>query len=116
MGGSMSSRVPRVLLLSMPFGALNRPSLGLSLLKSVLREARIPCDVRYLTFPFAELAGYDQYTWISSDVPYTAFAGDWCFAEQLYGSRLETDQAYIQHILSETWQLDRTAVARILRI
>jgi ribosomal peptide maturation radical SAM protein 1 len=116
MGGSSAPSSRRVLLLSLPFGALNRPSLGLSLLKGVLSEADIPCDVRYLTFPFAELIGHDDYSWISSDVPYTAFAGDWCFAEQLYGFRDEVDRAYVQDILSETWRLDHTAIRRVLRI
>jgi hypothetical protein len=58
-------------------GALGRPALGLSLLQAELTAAGVACDVRYLTFPFAELIGLEAYDWLSYEVPYTAFAGDW---------------------------------------
>jgi hypothetical protein len=47
----------KVILLSMPFGSLDRPALGISLLKAGLEGKGITCDVRYLTFTFAELVG-----------------------------------------------------------
>ena len=50
----------KALLLSMPFGALERQALGLSLFKAQLAELHIACDIRYLTFPFAELIGYED--------------------------------------------------------
>ncbi|MEA2264147.1 MAG: hypothetical protein QOJ51_6972, partial [Acidobacteriaceae bacterium] len=40
----------KVLLVSMPFGALERQALGLSLLKARLTQTGTACDVRYLTF------------------------------------------------------------------
>jgi hypothetical protein len=48
-----------VLLVSMPFGPLLEPSLGLSLLKATL--ARHGCNARvlYLTLPFAKDVGID---------------------------------------------------------
>ncbi|MBI3970032.1 MAG: RiPP maturation radical SAM protein 1 [Chloroflexi bacterium] len=106
----------KVLLLSMPFGALERQALGLSLLKGRLAEATIGCDIRYLTFTFAELIGYEDYQWMSFEVPYTAFAGDWCFTRTLYGERLDADGGYIHEVLRETWQLDESSVQRILGI
>ena len=60
----------------MPYGALERPALGLSLLKSVLEEENISCDMRYLTFQFADFIGADNYQWMCYELPYTAFAGD----------------------------------------
>ena len=54
----------KVLLLSMPMGALERPSLGLSLLKARLDELGVECDVRYLTFAFAEFIGQGNYQWM----------------------------------------------------
>jgi len=77
----------RVLLLSMPFGAVGRQALGLSLLKVRLVESGIVCDVRYFPFTFAEFIGYSEYQWIASNLPYTAFAGDWTFTHTLYGER-----------------------------
>ena len=106
----------KTLLLSMPFGALERPSLGLSLLKARLAEEGLACDVRYLTFAFAEFIGHDDYQWLCYEVPYTAFAGDWCFTAALYGPRPEREREYVERMLRETWQLDDSAVRRVLRI
>src|ERR1700687_5641171 len=95
----------KILLLSMPMGALERPSLGLSLLKARLDELGVECDVRYLTFAFAEFIGQGNYQWMCYELPYTAFAGDWSFTQALYGERPEVEQEYIQKILREVWQL-----------
>src|SRR6266498_1690074 len=102
----------KVLLVSMPFGALNRPALGLSLLKPALQAAGIDCDIRYLALPFAELLGLEDYQWVGSALPYTAFAGDWTFTPHLYGAQPEADARYMQTVLRETWQLDDRAIAR----
>jgi ribosomal peptide maturation radical SAM protein 1 len=106
----------KVLLLSMPFGMLDRQALGLSLLKARLAEANIGCDVRYLTFAFAELIGYEEYQWLSFEVPYTTFAGDWAFAHLLCRENHGTANRYVQEVLRNTWRLSESAIARILRI
>ena len=106
----------KVLLLSMPFGALARPALGISLLKAELAEAGVICDVRYMMFPFAEFTGYEDYQWVSAALPYTAFAGDWTFTHALYGDRPDIEQRYIQEVLRDTWQLAPAAIQRLLRI
>jgi ribosomal peptide maturation radical SAM protein 1 len=106
----------KILLLSMPFGALERPALGLSLLKTRLQEVGIGCDVRYLSFTFADLIGAEDYLWISSALPYIAFAGDWSFSEALYGARAEADAGYIEKVLRKTWRIDDESIARIKRI
>ena len=107
----------RVLLLSMPFGALERQSLGLSLLKARLDEGgKIGCDLKYLTFTFAEAIGFEAYQWVSSALPYTAFAGDWLFTESLYGSRPDDDEQYVREILRETWQISDQEIAWLLKI
>jgi len=106
----------KVLLVSMPFGALNRPALGLSQLKAELARHSVHCEIRYFAFLFAEFLGSDDYQWIQSDLPYTAFAGDWCFTESLYGPRSEEDQRYVADFFCGTWQRNRTDVQRLLRI
>jgi ribosomal peptide maturation radical SAM protein 1 len=106
----------KVLLVSMPMGAMERPALGLSLLKARLNEAGFACDVRYLTFAFAEFIGHDDYQWMCYQLPYTAFAGEWSFTEALYGDHSVADHAYVQDILRTAWQLPESDVARILRI
>jgi ribosomal peptide maturation radical SAM protein 1 len=101
----------------MPFGALERPAISLGLLKSHCDRLEVPCDIRYLTFEFAELIGLGDYLWLCSDeVPYTAFAGDWLFSTALYGARPYADAAYVDEVLERTWALDGAAVARLWRV
>ena len=101
----------------MPLGALERPSLGLSLLKARLEEEDLPCEVRYLTFPFADFIGTENYQWMCYELPYTAFAGDWSFTSVLYpDSEAAQPENYIREILQETWCLGRETIDRILYI
>src|SRR6266404_1198847 len=106
----------KVLLVSMPYGALERPALGLSLLKPALADAGIPCDVRYLNFSFADLLGLERYRWVSSELPYTAFAGDWTFTSLLYGERPRADAAYVAEVLRGVWSLPDADIDRLLRL
>ncbi len=50
-----------VLLVNMPFAALYRPSIGLSLLKGKLNRLRIDSQILYFTIPMAERIGIDRY-------------------------------------------------------
>ncbi|HDZ27117.1 hypothetical protein LCGC14_0669600 [marine sediment metagenome] len=106
----------KIMLCSMPFGALERQALGLSLLKARLTEIGIPCELHYLTFPFAELIGVEEYNWMVNEAPYTAFSGDWSFTNALYGENNEADERYIREVLQDTWQYDDQAITRILRV
>lgn len=106
----------KILLISMPFGALERPSLGLSLLKARLGEEGFACDVRYLNFAFAEFVGPEIYQWMSYELPYTAFAGDWSFTTSLYGERPEAERDYVQEILRDTWRLSEEDIRRVFYI
>ena len=105
-----------VLLISMPFGALERQALGLSTLKACLARDGIPCDIRYLNFDFAGLAGANDYVWVTHQLPYTAFAGDWCFTEQLYGAQVLREQEYIDQILRGEWKLSDADIRQLLRV
>ena len=108
--------VGTTLLLSMPFGALERPALGLSLLKAGLVERGFACDARYPTFTFAEYIGFETYQWMSFELPYTAFAGDWTFTTALYGERVAEDRRYVEEVLRETWHLEEHSIARLRRV
>ena len=67
----------------------------------------------YPSFTFADLLGAEKYQWISSALPYIAFAGDWCFAETLYGPRPAADARYLAEVLQKTWQLGLEAIAEV---
>jgi ribosomal peptide maturation radical SAM protein 1 len=105
----------RVLLVTMPFGAIDRPALGLSLLQAVARREGFECDVRYLTLPFAEFLGAAEYLWLTDAVPYESFAGDWVFSEALYGSRPRVDAGYEDHILRRRHRMADDDVRRLRR-
>jgi len=107
----------RVLLISMPFGALERPALSLGLLKAHCDRLGVACDTRYLTFDFADMVGLGDYLWMcSDDVPYTAFVGEWLFSAALYGARPYADGAYVDEILKRAWRQDDAALARLQRM
>lgn len=103
-----------VLLVSAPFGSLDRPALGLSLLQAELRRSDVRCWSRHLGFDFADRIGADEYRWMSDQVPYTAFAGEWVFAASLAPDL--DGAAYVREVLRGTWGLDARAVARVLRV
>lgn len=106
----------KILLLSMPYGALERQALGLSLLKAQASRMGVECDLRYFTFTFAEFIGYENYQWISNDIPYTAFAGDWTFTGDLYGEDAGAVHDYVQNILINRFQLEEPCIRRIARV
>ena len=108
--------VVRTLLLSMPFGAVDRPALGLSLLKAGLQRKGLACDVAYPFEHLIRLIGLADYKWLTDRLPYTAFAGDWCFTLPLYGRRPDEDWAYVTDILRDTWAMSAHDIRRILRV
>lgn len=100
----------------MPFGAVDRPALGISLLKAGLVRRGHDCDIAYALELFARRIGTADYRWLADEVPYTCFAGDWCFAEALYGPRPEEDWKYVHDILLQTWAMRKTDVHRVLNV
>jgi ribosomal peptide maturation radical SAM protein 1 len=114
---TVRARAEHVLLVSMPFGALERPALSLGLLKAHCARLGVPCDVWYATFAYADLVGVEEYLWLcSDDVPYTAFAGDWVFAEAVHGPRPEADTAYVERVLRKTWRTPEADLHRLRRL
>jgi ribosomal peptide maturation radical SAM protein 1 len=106
--------VTSVLLVSTPFGSLDRPALGLGLLQAQLERQGVHCWTRHLGFDFADRVGADEYRWLAGEVPYTSFAGEWVFAASL--SPGLDGAAYVREVLRGTWGLDERAVARVLRV
>ena len=106
----------RTLLVSMPFGAVDRPALGISLLKAELIAAGHEADVAY---PFEHLIhriGLETYQWLTDGVPYTSFAGDWCFTLPLYQRDSDRDWAYVHDILIREWAMSKSDIARIVTV
>jgi len=89
----------RVLLVTMPFGPMTRPAVGISLLKAELAERGVACDLRYLNLRFAALLGIETYHEISESLPTSSLIGDWLFRETLFGPDPERDDEYLDEHL-----------------
>ncbi|WP_380282104.1 RiPP maturation radical SAM C-methyltransferase [Kitasatospora purpeofusca] len=88
----------RIVLLHMPWGAIDVPSLALGILHTAAARAGHQVDVRYANLDFvdwaAETAGFgvDDYQYFS-EKSYFQGAGDWAFAGALYGDDGDIDDA-----------------------
>jgi ribosomal peptide maturation radical SAM protein 1 len=72
----------KVALIYMPWGAISRGAIGVSLLKRLLKQHGHECDVHYLNIPFAKGIGFDLYSRISEA---SAFFPEWFFSAALFG-------------------------------
>src|SRR3989442_11463696 len=81
----------RVLLVNMPWVAVVRPAIGVSLLKSILREHGIESRVAYGNLRLAARVGLDAYELVNDRMITGIFAGDWLFAQHLFGDAVDPD-------------------------
>lgn len=89
-----------VLLISMPFGPLYRPSLGLSLLQAGLDSRNLSSEILYFTFSLAGLISPSLYNQIAEGYPdATSLTGEWIFAEALFKRDSSDIRGYINDVL-----------------
>lgn len=103
MSGVQPSEQTDVVLITMPFAPVFRPSISLSLLKGSLAPLRIPSKVLYFTIPFAERIGADLYVSISNQIPSsTDLLGEWLFSSSLFDAE---EDNYLQEVLAPYCEL-----------
>lgn len=91
-----------VLLVSMPFGPLLQPSIGLGLLKASLQSLDMSCSVRYYTLKFAQMIGSTLYEELADGKPITVdLVGEWLFSGALFEQSPAQVEAYIHQILRQ---------------
>lgn len=74
-----------VLLVTMPFGLLNKPSIGLSLLRAGLQQMSVSSTILYFTLLFAKRIGIDIYKQLATGpFAFTGQAGEWVFSSALF--------------------------------
>lgn len=89
-----------VMLLSMPFGQLQVPSIGLSLIRGQLELDGIAAKIRYFTFEFARLIGAELYSDISAGMPANVdMLGEWIFSHEVSEQTEEEIEGYLNHVL-----------------
>ncbi len=89
-----------VALVSMPFGPLFAPSIGIGLLKAAATNSGISAKDFYFTFPFAERIGTQTYLQISNGIHSTYdLLGEWIFAPSLFGPDADRERGYLDDVL-----------------
>ena len=125
----------RVVLVQMPWGALDTPSLAVGILDSVARAAGHETVVRYANLDFADWAaaelglGFEGYDFFS-DRSYFVGLGDWVFSGPLYaeedgadgadgkggGSEAEFAPDYLDYLRKNGVTPERLELARSVRL
>ncbi len=97
----------------MPFGSLERPSIALGLLKSILRDHGIESSVHYANFLFSEKIGLRSYNFFSN---YSSelLIGEWVFSKKAFPDFEVDSTPYLNycrevHIKEGVLQRARTA-------
>ena len=89
-----------VLLISMPFGPLKLPSIGLGLLKASLPPLGISGKCLYLGIDFAREIGPTTHTDITGH-PEQCLIGEWIFAGALFGEDARLEARFIDEVLRD---------------
>lgn len=83
----------RVALISMPFAAVDSPSLALGLFKARFDREGIPNRSFYLNVDFARMVGFGPYNELIARAP-AYFAAEQVFAEACFGPAVPSDREY----------------------
>jgi ribosomal peptide maturation radical SAM protein 1 len=108
--------VPDVALVSMPFGPVFAPSIGLSLLRAELAEHHVAARVHYFTIPFAESIGQAFYSDIAENgrPALEDLAGEWLFSSAVFETSSAGNAArYVKELLEDYYS--DALIARLLR-
>jgi ribosomal peptide maturation radical SAM protein 1 len=84
----------------LPFADVERPAIGVSLLKAAVDRLGLSSRVLYCNIELAEMIGADLCTEISESLPSESLAGEWFFADLLFGDEIPHEHDYISRILS----------------
>ncbi len=86
-----------VILVNMPYASIERPSIGLSLLKSALNQETISAKILYPNLLFAEEIGVHVYDLICRCHSHS-LAGEWTFSNVAFPDYESNHAEYFQHI------------------
>ena len=108
-----------VLFAVMPFADVNRPAIGVSLLKAGIERRGFSSRVEYFSLPLAELIGYDLYEYIVNTLGSDSMAGEWFFADVVFDDKIPHEREYVAKMLTryageEEWR-ERVLQARKVR-
>lgn len=87
-----------VVLVSMPFAEVQRPSIALGLLRAALPSPEIQSEIVYANFGLAETIGLVAYQAMQA-TPTDHLLGEWCFAGMLFPNSASHDEEYLDMVL-----------------
>jgi magnesium-protoporphyrin IX monomethyl ester (oxidative) cyclase len=113
-----------VLLINPPFGAIERPSIGLGLLQASAHREGLSCRTLYANLAFAERIGLDLYFWFANTGEYIDLFGEWVFAGALFQESDSAPEEYIRRFIAggytnstfETLMPTRDLVSTLLQV
>jgi len=89
--------MPDVSLVHMPLVAIERPAIGLGVLKSALRERGITSRVHYANLAFAEEIGVNRYHLLDGS-PFASLVADWLFAGAAFPEFQPDSEDYLSRV------------------
>lgn len=102
-----------VVLVNMPFVALERPSLALGLLASILQRDGIPCTTMHANMLFAERIGVRAYRQSSMCKPQDLL-GEWIFSPLLFPELEDKSLAYLDRFVARNPALRKNKPEQLL--
>lgn len=89
-----------VVLISMPFGPINTPSLGLSLLNRGLKDLGIKSEIKYFNIEFSKQIDLVEYVRISNGFPVNHdLLGEWLFSTFYFSKEASDLDSYFNEVL-----------------
>lgn len=82
-----------------PFADLNRPAIGVSLLKAGIAQEGFASQIEYFNIRLAERIGFSLYQQIANSFASESLIGEWFFADVVFGDSLPDESEYIRKIL-----------------
>ncbi|EEE35801.1 radical SAM [Rhodobacteraceae bacterium KLH11] len=104
---SLSASSVDSVLVVMPFGTLERPSMAASMIQGKLKASGNRCVIDYAALRFADRIGIRAYDFFSRRTDVTDLAGEWIFAHCAFGHRDRSErflEEYLAH-QSKSWLL-----------
>ncbi|MBE9536613.1 MAG: RiPP maturation radical SAM C-methyltransferase [Proteobacteria bacterium] len=95
-----NEEIKPVFLVIPPFHSINRPSLGVSLLKAAAEKEGFPTELIYLNLRFAEHIGPYLHEWIT-DKPMGQLLGEFIFSHLLFERNERAVEQYVKEVLQE---------------
>src|SRR5262245_50932248 len=101
-----------VLFVAMPFADIDRPAIGVSLLKAELERCGFSSRIEYLNLQLAETIGKELYMTISDQLSSESLVGEWFFADRVFDDIPHEDD-YVRQVLTRF--ADDALIGRLMK-